>query len=152
MLRSRLQLFVIVFLLLFSFTEIFSQNDNEAFVSIAELEAMADQANFQENIATAIYIGSKSTFFAIQVSDLSSRYVELRILEQVYLDKEIVHIGMSRDLDFILFLVNNKLSISNNDIVLKFNNYHTTALKEIKSMSKDQLANWLLAHDKSEKE
>lgn len=137
----------------FLFTDSFSQQDktNNQIITISELSILAESADFEGSILTEIYKDKKSTFFAIDRNALESRYLELRILEQVYSDKIIVHIGGSEPYNFLLFAADNKFNEENGNLLKKLNKFYTVAMEEKSNMDEEQLRNWINKHDKSAK-
>lgn len=146
-------LFIASVIFLISMGDVFSQQvivtGNEEVITNAEFGLMARQTNYDGNIAAEIYRDDINTYFAIDNDILHSRYLELRILEQVYVDNTIVHIGQSSDHSFILFLVNTNLIDKNKSIVEKLNDFYTIAVNEKSVMNENQLTEWITEHDKA---
>mgnify|MGYP001182377368 FL=1 len=133
----------------------FTQNNkylgNEKDISGSELFAKAQSINFQGQIAKAIFSDEKNTYFALDNTSIESRYVKIRILEQSYSDKFLVNIGPDIDSGYMLFLVNNSLKKSQEDIVNLIDTFRVAAVKEEASMNEEAMKLWLSKHKKFSK-
>lgn len=137
------------FLVTVSFSQNNLQSANEKFITVTELGSKADKTDFNGRTSAEIYKDDRNTYYAIDKNSLGSRYLELRILEQVYSDKSIVHIGQAEQSKFILFLVNNIFNEEDGNLLDQLNKFYTVALKEKSSMKEEQISDWINKHDKS---
>lgn len=130
----------------------FSQNTNniaqEENITTIELIQKAEVTDFNDQKVKMIYSDNKNSYFAIDNSLIDSRFVKIRILEQTYKDKTLVNIGPEIDEGYMLFLVNNNLNKSREDILKLFDSYRVTAIKEEASMNKESMKSWLENHKK----
>ncbi len=151
--KMRLLLFVLsfyCFLSANSFAQQIQLQEDPKIMTVSELTILAEKANFDENITSEIHKDSRCTYFAIDRHRLDSRFLELRILEQVYSDKVVVHIGQSEPHKFMLFLANNVFNEDNGNLLNKLNTFYAVALDEKLSMNEEQLTNWIIEHDKTD--
>ncbi|PLX03379.1 MAG: hypothetical protein C0595_07310 [Marinilabiliales bacterium] len=150
-LRLILTLLSIVMLSSVTFTQNNKYLGNEKDISGSELFAKAQSINFQGQIAKAIFSDEKNTYFALDNTSIESRYVKIRILEQSYSDKFLVNIGPDIDSGYMLFLVNNSLKKSQEDIVNLIDTFRVAAVKEEASMNEEAMKLWLSKHKKFSK-
>lgn len=157
-LTSKIKSSLIAFALIlpFSFTGLLhaqqgSYIGTENSLSENELFAKATDADFGNNISTKIFEDVKNTYFAVDVSKLSSKYEKIRILELSYEDKALVSMGSDENTTFYFFLVNNTLNKSTEEIVGLLNDFLTRAKTELQAMNSEQLRLWLIQHDKYSK-
>lgn len=150
--------FIVLFVLSFHcifLSDSFSQQNyiqgNDNIITVDEFTILTEKADFNGSISSEIYRDKKSTYFAIDRNKLESRYLELRILEQVYADKVIVHIGQTEPHNFLLFVADNIFNEENGNLLDKLNTFYSVALEEKSSMDEEQLTNWINKHDKSAK-
>jgi hypothetical protein len=152
--KAGLQLLLVLTVLLLLSSSIFSQQRNHEkvkyVVTASDLDRMAKETDFNGNMVSEIHRDNRNTYYAIRTSIIDSKYATLRILEQVYSDREIVHIGKSVNLDYELFLVNNKLVGNSRDVQEKLNKFHRIATQEERSMTTDQVDDWITTNDKTE--
>ena len=140
---------IIVF---FVVTSVFAQQGIyigvEENITNSELIVKANETDFNEGFAAKIFKDEKNTYYAINNSRIESKYIKIRILEQSYSDNELVNIGSSLKQEYLLFLVNNTLGVSEDKVIEMLNVYYSTALKEETSMSEQAMTIWLNKHDK----
>jgi len=136
-------------------TSAFSQESKylgeEVNILHSELIQLASETDFNGEIASEIFKDEKNTYFAIDNSSIKSRYVKIRILEQSYSDNKLVNIGSAVDGGFMLFLVNNVLIETDDQVVDIFKEYQEKAIKEESNLSEEELSIWLNEHDKYSK-
>lgn len=150
-LRVILTLLSIVMLSSASFTQNNKYLGNEKDISGSELIAKAQNTSFQGQVVKEIYSDEKNTYFALDNSSIESRYVKIRILEQSYSDKYLVNIGPDIDSGYMLFLVNNSLNKSQEDIIKLLDTFRVAAVKEEASMNEEAMNLWLSKHKKFSK-
>jgi len=150
-LRVILTLLSIVMLSSASFTQNNKYLGNEKDISGSELIAKAQNTSFQGQVVKEIYSDEKNTYFALDNSSIESRYVKIRILEQSYSDKYLVNIGPDIDSGYMLFLVNNSLNKSQEDIIKLLDTFRVAAVKEEASMNEEAMNLWHSKHKKFSK-
>ena len=140
---------------LFLTTPSFSQQDkylsNEKDITISQLAEKADATDFKVNFVAEIYQDEKNTYFAINNSNIESRYVKLRLLEQIFSDNTIVSISSSLQNSYLLFLTNNTVINDQKPVIDMFQVYYSIAIKEEASMNEEDMTHWLIKHDKYKK-
>jgi len=150
-LRVILTLLSIVMLSSASFTQNNKYLGNEKDISGSELIAKAQNTSFQGQVVKEIYSDEKNTYFALDNGSIESRYVKIRILEQSYNDKYLVNIGPDIDSGYMLFLVNNSLNKSQEDIIKLLDTFRVVAVKEEASLNEEAMNLWLSKHKKFSK-
>jgi len=130
----------------------FSQNNKylgkEKDITLSELLLKADNTNFEDQIVKRIYSDEKNSYFALKNNTISSKYVKVRILEQSYQDKSLVNIGPEMDDGYMVFLVNNTLNKSDNEIINLFESWRQKAVREMNSMGEAEMKKWIDEHIK----
>ncbi len=111
----------------------------------------AENGNFDGNIAAKIYQDKKNSYYAVDLSQISTRYEKIRILEHSYQDKSLTNIYNDINGKYLLFLVNNALNIPPSGIVDKLNGFYAKSKKEMKAMNEGEMKTWLKKHDKYNK-
>ncbi len=129
-----------------------SYTGNEAKLFQNELVSKAEAANFGDKVSIKIHNDEKNTYYAFDVNKLSNKYERIRILELCYADNALVSIGSDKNMKFYLFLVNNTLNISTEEINNLFIEFIIQAETELQAMNEEQLRLWLIQHDKYSKE
>ena len=124
---------------------------NEAKLFKNELVSKAEVADFGDKVSIKIHNDEKNTYFAFDVNKLSNKYEKIRILELCYADNALVSIGSDKDMKFYLFLVNNTLNISTEEVNNLFNDFIIQAETELEAMNEEQLRLWFIQHDKYSK-
>jgi hypothetical protein len=141
--KAGLQLLLVLTVLLLLSSSIFSQQRNHEkvkyVVTASDLDRMAKETDFNGNMVSEIHRDNRNTYYAIRTKIIDSKYVTLRILEQVYEDRKIVHIGMSDNSDYLLFLAHNNFSISSKEVVNKLERFNENAKNEMSKMSLEQV-------------
>ncbi len=146
-----LQSFLTIIIILFASTIFAQQGEymgNEKDITSSELVIKANETNFNGGFAAMIFEDEKNTYYALKNSGIESKYIKIRILEQSYSDRELVNIGSSLKQEYLMFLVNNTLNVSEDKIIDLFNDYYSIALKEETSMNEEAMTVWLNKHDK----
>ncbi len=113
-----------------------------------ELRLKAAQTDFSQQAFQEIYTDSKNTYFALSTENIDSRYVKIRILELIATDRALVNIGGSPDSKYNLFLVNNSLGKTTDQMAKVVDEYIMKSQNEANQMSDEQLQIWLLENDK----
>ena len=143
---------ILVIIIFFSVATMFAQQGKylgvEKNVTTSELFVKANETDFINGFAAKIFEDQKNTYYAVDNSSIESKYIKIRILEQSYSDNELVNIGSSLKRDYMMFLVNNTLSVSEDKVIELFNEYYNIALKEESSMNEEAMTIWLNKHDK----
>ena len=110
MYKANFQVLFVVFLLIccFSITKSFSQHENSfpnsKTISVSALATLAEEVDFRKNRSAKIYTDKENTYYAIRKSSLEFRFVELRIIELIERNQEIIHKGQEKKYDyFFLF-------------------------------------------------
>jgi len=129
-----------------------SYKGKEAKLSTSEILLKAESLDFGDNISAEIYSDIKNTYYAVDVSKLSSKYEKIRLLELSFADKALVNIGSDISSGYYFFLVNNTLNKSNDDIVSMFTGYMIQSQDELRLLNEEQLRLWLIQHDKYSKQ
>jgi len=146
-----LQSFLLIITLFFA-SSVFAQQGEymgaEKNITSSELVTKANETNFDGGLVAMIFKDEKNTYYALKNSDIESRYIKIRILEQSYSDNKLVNIGSSLNKEYLMFLVNNTLNVNKDEITEIFNIYYSTALKEKTSMNEQAMTIWLHKHDK----
>ena len=128
-----------------------SYRGNEAKLSKSEILLKTKSLDFGDNISAEIYKDEKNTYYAVDISKLSSKYEKIRLLELSFADKALVNIGSDSSTGYYFFLVNNTLSKSSEEINKLFTGYLVKSQDELKLMNEEQLRLWLIQHDKYSK-
>lgn len=132
-----------------------SQNDSyigsEAKLSKSELFSNAESTDFGDNINAKIFYDEKNTYYAVDVSKLASSFEKIRLLELTFDDKTLVNISSDINSKYYLFLVNNTLNTSTEDINNKFRKFCEQTKTELEEMNEEQLRLWTIQHDKYSK-
>lgn len=151
--KTSLRLLLVITLNLLSGSCIFSQQETkenlEQAFTISDLSKIAKETDFNGNMASVIHRDNRNTYYAIRTNSLDSEYVKLSILEQVYKDTDIVHIGISGDENYIWFLVHNDRAINSTDIIKKLNKFYENAIKQMNTLTQEQEREWMLWQDKN---
>jgi len=113
-----------------------------------ELLQKAAQTDFSQQAFQEIYADSKNTYYALSTENIASRYVKIRILELIATDKALVNIGGSPDSKYNLFLVNNSLGKTTDQLAKVVDEYIMKSQNEANQMSEEQLQLWLRDNDK----
>lgn len=131
---------------------LFSQHDSyagkETKLTTSELLLKAEQTDFNKTISQKVFEDEKNTYYAVDVSLLSSKYEKIRLLELSYADKILVSIGTDNEKKYYFFLVNNTLEKSADEINNLFDSFSTQSKTELQSMNDEQKRLWLIQHDK----
>jgi hypothetical protein len=121
---------------------------NEANIESGSLMSKANMTDFGDEICAKIFEDDKNTYYAVDVSKLASKYEQIRILELTYANKVIVNTSNDSTKNYYLFLVNNTLNKSEQDIITLFDGFSVQAKTELETMNNEQLRLWLIQHDK----
>lgn len=145
-----------VLTLLFSFPVLLSAQQGsykggEAKLSESDILLKAKAADFGDNISAQIFYDEKNTYYAVDISKISSKYEKIRILELSFADKALVNIGSDNNTGYYFFLVNNTLRKSSDEINKLFSEFMVQSQVELKTMNEEQLRLWLIQHDKYSK-
>ncbi len=154
--RIKRPLITFILILSLSFTGLLhAQHDTykgkEASLSMNELLALAETADFENKISVKIFSDEKNSYFAFDVTKLSSSYDKIRILELSFTNKTLVNIGSDKNTGFYFFLVNNSLKKSNEEIINLFNEFLELSKSELQNLNQEQVRLWLIQHDKYSK-
>lgn len=117
-------------------------------ITLDDLKVIAKQTPFEGNLTVQIHEDVKNTYFAVDATQLASRYEKIRLIELIYSDKKLVNIGANPNDNCFFFLVNNIMLGEKDDILLLFNKYAKQAKEEYNDLSADQRQQWLKEHDK----
>jgi len=146
---------IIFFILIISFTvtgSLHAQSGNyignEANIESGSLLSKANMTDFEDQICAKIFKDDKNTYYAVDVSKLSSRYEKIRILELSYEDKVLVSMGSDTNTKYYYFLVNNTLDKSPKEIDDIVFGFLTQLKNEEKALNDEQMRLWLIQHDK----
>jgi len=124
---------------------------NESKIDAASLLSEAKKANFDNNICVKIFKDVKNTYYAVDVSQLTSKYEKIRLLELSYEDKALVSMGSDNDVKYYFFLVNNTLDKTPQEVADIITNFLSQSKVEEKKLNSEQLRLWLIQHDKYSK-
>ena len=124
---------------------------NEANIESGSLLSKASMTDFGDEISAKIFEDDKNTYYAVDVSKLDSKYEEIRILELSYANKVIVNTNSDKTKKYYLFLVNNTLNKSEEDIIVLFDDFSIQSKTEYEAMNNEQIRLWLIQHDKYSK-
>ena len=111
----------------------------------------AKATNFNNELSAKVHQDQKNTYYAIDVSKLKSEYEQIRLLELSYNSTVIVNTGNDRSSNYYLFLVNNTLDKTDEEIFVLFDNYSQQSKTEMLDMTGEQMRLWLIQHDKYSK-
>ncbi len=113
-----------------------------------ELLQKAAQTDFSQQPFQEIYSDSKNTYFTLSTEKIDSRYVKIRILDLIATDNALVNIGGSPDSKYNLFLVNNSLGKTTDQLAKVVEEYINKSQNEANQMSDEQIQIWLRENDK----
>ena len=128
-----------------------SYTGNEANIESGSLLLKASMTDFGDEISVKIFEDDKNTYYAVDVSKLDSKYEQIRILELSYADKIIVNTNSDKTKKYYLFLVNNTLDKSEEEIITLFDDFSIQSKAELEAMNNEQIRLWLIQHDKYSK-
>lgn len=153
--KSHLFFSSLTIILFFFVLPVFSQHGDymgtEKDLNESFLIEKAIQTDFSSVFVAEIFKDEKNTYYAVDNSIIQSKYIKIRILEQVFSDKKLVNIGSSIEKGYMLFLVNNTLIDQDEEIIELFNSYYLTAQKEEASMNEEEITQWMKNHNKYRK-
>lgn len=147
--------FIFSFLIIIISTASAQENNysgTEKELQASELFTMANSADYSDNICANIHKDEKNTYYSLDVSSFSTKYEKIRILEFIYGNDAIVSIGMNPDKTKYLFLVNNTLNNSEQNVQDAFKDFMVQSKNELNKLNEEQLRLWLIEHDKYLKE
>ncbi len=124
---------------------------DEAKLSQSILLSKAEVADYGEKISAKIFNDEKNTYYAVDVNKLSSAYEKIRVLELSFSDNALVNIGSDSNTGYYLFLVNNTLNKSTDEINNLFHKFLVQSKTELQEMNEEQIRLWLIQHDKYSK-
>ncbi len=118
----------LLLILLLSFPHIIHAQNNsykgtEANLAENDLLEIAKNSDFDNNVSMEIFKDEKNSYYAVDISKLTSTYEQIRILELSFANSTLVNIGSDKQTGFYLFLVNNKLNKSTEEINTLFNKF-----------------------------
>lgn len=113
-----------------------------------ELLQKAAVLDFSAESFQEVYQDSKNTYFVFSTRNLENRVVKIKILELIAKDNTLVNIGASPDTDLNLFLINNSLGKTNDQIREIVHEYIIQSQNEVNQLTDEQQKQWLLENDK----
>ena len=143
---ARITLLVFATLILYS-TGLSAQSHERESVTRQKLLEKAKNTEFK-GFTAMISFDDHNYYYAIKTSDIKSRYVRIRILEQTFEDDYLVNIGTFDNLEYMLFLVKKIPGRENRDIETIIVDYFNIANQELNKLDSEQTRLWLLQHDK----
>jgi len=117
-------------------------------VTTENLLSKAKSADFSNGISAKVFSDSKNSYFAVDLSNLSSDFIKIRILEQSYDNLILVNISSDISKEYYLYLVNNSLDKSDDEVNILFTDFLTQAKNERQLMNDEQMRLWIIQHDK----
>ena len=116
-----------------------------------ELLAKAVNIDFTAESFHEVYKDSKNTYYVLSTKILKNRMVKIKILELISRDDKLVNIGASPDSEYNLFLVNNSLKKSSDQVLKIMYGYIKQSKNEVSQLTEEQQQQWLLDSDKYSK-
>jgi len=120
-------------------------------VSTESLLSKAKEADFSNGISAKIFSDSKNSYFAVDLKKLTSNFIKIRILEQSYDNLILVNISNDNTKGYYLYLVNNSLKKSDEEVNTLFTDFLVQAKNEQQLMNDEQMRLWIIQHDKYSK-
>ena len=143
---ARITLLVFATLILYS-TGLFAQSHKKESVTHQKLFEKAKNTEFK-GFTSMISFDDHNYYYAVKTSDIKSRYIKIRLLEQTFEDDYLVNIGTFDNLEYMVFLVKKIPGRENRDIEKIIVDYYNIANQELNKLDSEQTRLWLLQHDK----
>ncbi len=113
-----------------------------------ELLQKANLLDYSTESFQELYKDSKNTYFVFSTRSLENRVVKIMILELISKDNTLVNIGASPDTDLNLFLINNSLGKTTDQIREIVHGYVIQSQNEVSQLTDEQQQQWLNENDK----
>jgi len=121
---------------------------DEPSLESSSLLTKASMANFENGICAKIFEDNKNSYYAVDVSQLTSQYEKIRLLELSYKDRVLVSLGSDSDVKYYFYLVNNTLDRSSTEVAQIVTDFLLQSKDEENALNSEQLRLWLIQHDK----